>query len=212
VSEASTVQWTPSPRQYKITYVVTAETRDRLGELAHEARSADVRLDNAVAARILDGATQVEVARILGVSQSAVSQTLRRRRERTIGPYWTIPVLAGRLARETGAAAPSILRSCAQFVSDFRRIGDPIDREAALGTPEATGAQRLDCLVAGLADREARRAGLATPEWAVSARYDLFPSWFVTSSAGLTAWLLRVTPPEFSARGVFLDPSELESV
>ena len=192
--------------------MTTMETRDRLGELAREARAADVRLDNAIASRILGGSTQVEVARILGVSQSAVSQTLRRRRERTIGPFWTIPVLAARLARETGAATPSILRSCAQFVSDFRRMSDTLDREAALGAPEATGSQRLDCLVAGLADYEARLAGLSTPEWAVSARYDLFPSWFVTSSAGLTARLLRVTPPEFSARGVFLDPSELESV
>jgi transcriptional regulator with XRE-family HTH domain len=192
--------------------MTTVETRVRLSELAHEARAADVRLDNAVAARILDGATQVEVARILGVSQSAVSQMLRRRRERTIGPYWTIPVLAGRLASQPGATTSRVLRSCAQFVSDFRRLSDPLDLEAALGAPEATGEKRLDCLVAGLADCEARRASLATPEWAVSARYDLFPSWFVTSSAGLTAWLLRVTPPEFSARGVFLDPSELESV
>ncbi len=195
-----------------MTYIMTIETTDYLGELAREARLADVRLQNAVAARILDGATQVDVARSLGVSQSAVSQTLRRRRERTIGASWTIPVLAARLASAPGMSTSNVLRSCAQFVSDSRSLNDPIAMEAALGAPESTGLQRLDCLVAGLADYEAHRAGLATPAWTVSPRYDLFPSWFVTSSATLVAWVMRVTPPEFSARGVFLDPSELESV
>lgn len=191
---------------------MTTSTLEPLRDLANQSRAADTRLENAIAANILSGVTQVEVARALGISQSAVSQTLRRRRERTVGAYWTIPVLASRLAVTVEISNSNILRSCAQFVSDFHQITNPIDQESALGAPESTGHQRFDCLVASLADYEARRAGLDTPPWTVSARYDMFPSWFVTSTSSLVAYLMSVTPPEFSVRGVFLDPRDLESV
>jgi hypothetical protein len=191
---------------------MTISTLDPLRDLANLSRTADTRLENAIAANILSGVTQVEVARALGVSQSAVSQTLRRRRERTIGAYWTIPVLASRLAATSDTSNSNVLRSCAQFASDFSHITDPVEQEAALGAPEGTGQQRLDCLVAGIADYKARQAGLETPPWTVNARYDMFPSWFITSASGLMAYLMSVTPPEFSVRGVFLDPRDLESV
>jgi len=191
---------------------MTTSTLVLLRELVDQSRVVEARLGNSIAEAILDGTSQVDVAQALGVSQSAVSQMLSRRRERTIGPYWTIPVLANHLRANRGMSSHGVIRACAQFVEDYRRISNPVDREVALGAPEPTGEQRLDCLIAGLSDYEARRSGLETPSWTVSDRYILFPSWFIVPSDGLKAWVMQVSPPEFTCRGVFLDPRDLESV
>src|SRR5690606_19837904 len=142
-------------------------TAPLLKDLDRQARAATVRRDNAVAQAVLEGSTQAEVASALGITQPAVSQMLRHRRNRTLGPYWTIPVTVAQVANAASGSSANIMRCCAQFVADFRRLTDPIDQEQALGAPDSTGEQRLDCLIAGLADHEARRAGLGTPPWTI---------------------------------------------
>ena len=185
---------------------------ERVQGLADRSETLAMELEDLAVEALLDGASQVEVAASLGVSQPAVSQMLQRRRRRTVGPYWTIPVLAGHLRGRRGLSDGDVVRACAQFSDDFRHLDTPLDRRAALGTPEPTGNRRVDCLIAGLADYEARRAGVPTPAWAVSTRYTLFPSWFLVPRDGLKAWVMAQTPPEFEARGVFLDPRDLDSI
>ncbi|MBN2177790.1 MAG: hypothetical protein JW722_09110 [Demequinaceae bacterium] len=203
-------RWTSKVTSYKLTYM--SVTLDRIHDAAVRSQTLAMELEDLAVEALLDGASQSEVAASLGVSQPAVSQMLHRRRNRTIGPYWTVPVLAGYLRDKKRESDNTIIRACAQFSADFRRLGDPTDRRVALGTPEPTGDRRIDCLIAGLADYEARRAGIETPAWATSERYDLFPSWFLAPTDGLKAWAMSQTPPEFECRGVFLDPRDLESV
>jgi hypothetical protein len=185
---------------------------ERVTHAALTSRLAAARRDSAVVEALLDGATQLEVSRAAGVSQAAVSQIVARRRTKTLGAAWTIAVLAGYLKEHSHLSTNEVVRACAQFSSDFRSLTDGIDREIALGAPEPTGDARRDALIAGLADYEAWRVGLPTPEWALSARYNGFPSWFLAPTDGLKAWVMRHTPPQFAVRGVYLDLADLESV
>ncbi len=170
------------------------------------------RRDSMIAAALLHGERQADVADAAGISQSAVSQMMRRRRSAAIGSRWTIPVLAAALKDRPDASMNEVVRACAQFSSDFRALTLPGDREVALGAPERIGVDHLDALVAGLADYEAWRVGLPTPAWSLSPRYSMFPSWFAAPTDGLKAWVMRHTPPQFSVRGVFIDARDLESM
>ena len=181
-------------------------------DAARGARIATARRDSAVATALLHGATQADVARAAGVSQPAISQVIARRRARTLGAAWTIPVLAAHLQDHPEDSANEVVRACAQFSSDFRALTDPVEQEIALGAPTPTGVERLDALVAGLADYEAWRAHVPTPAWTISPRYTMFPSWIVAPTEGLKAWVVRHTPPQFAVRGVYLDSRDLESV
>lgn len=185
---------------------------ERVSLASSAARLASIRRENAIAAALLDGHSQVHVAAAAAISQPAVSQIVQRRRRATIGAYWTIPFLAGHLHDNPHFTMNEKVRACSQFSSDFRKISDPVEREIALGAPELIGVPHLDSLVAGLADYEAWRVGLPTPEWALSSRYNIFPSWFAAPTDGLKAFVMRRTPPQFSVRGVFIDAADLESV
>lgn len=206
----SRTHWTSSALGYNLCYM--SDTLVRVASAERDARLAVVRRDSVIAAALLDGARQVDVSFAAGISQPAISQMMKRRGSHTIGARWTIPVLAKHLRTHEGYSTNEMVRACAQFSSDFRRLVDPIDREVALGAPEATGVPHLDSLVAGLADYEAWRAGLQTPAWAQSSRYAVFPSLFLAPTEGLKAWVVRHTPPQFSVRGVYIDKRDLESV
>lgn len=166
----------------------------------------------AIAGALLDGARQADVAEAAGVSQSAISQIMKRRRSARIGSHWSIPVLAAHLKDNPQFSLNETVRACAQFASDFRALADPVDQQIALGAPERVGVDHLDALVAGLADYEAWRANLPSPQWTLSSRYSMFPSWFAAPTDGLKAWVMRHTPPHFAVRGVFIDARDLESV
>lgn len=168
--------------------------------------------DSAIAAALLDGERQVDIATAAGISQSAVSQIIKRRRAAALGSRWTIPVLGGYLRDNPTFSLNEVVRACAQFSNDFRGLTDPNEQEFALGAPERIGRAHLDALVAGLADFEAWRAGIPAPAWTVSSRYSMFPSWFAVPTDGLKAWVMLHTPPQFSVRGVFIDARDLESV
>lgn len=188
---------------------------DRLASVvsaARHARLAAVRRDSAIATALLEGATQVDVARAAGVTQPAISQVLARRRSHTLGASWTIPVLAAHLEEHPKYSVNEVVRACAQFSSDFRTLADPLDQEIALGAPQSSHAPRVDALIAGLADYEAWHAHLATPAWTISHRYSSAPSWILAPVEGLKAWVIRHTPPQFAVRGVYLDARDLDSV
>jgi transcriptional regulator with XRE-family HTH domain len=167
---------------------------------------------SAIAAALLDGARQADVAEAAGVSQSAISQAMKRRRSARIGSRLTIPVLAAHLKDNPQFSLNEVVRACAQFSTDFRALPDLADRQIALGAPEKIGVEHLDALVAGLADYEAWRVNISSPDWTLSSRYSMFPSWFAAPTDGLKAWVMRHTPPQFAVRGVFIDERDLESV
>lgn len=187
--------------------------------LLHDVATADLELnralnrrDSAIAAALLDGIRQVDVAAAANVSQPAISQIMKRRRTALLGSRWTIPVLAAHLHDNPDLSLNEVVRACAQFSSDFRALDSPVEQVIALSAPERIRREHLDALIAGLADYEAWRTGLSTPSWAVSSRYSMFPSWFAAPTDGLKAWAMRHTPPQFSVRGVFIDSRDLESV
>ena len=103
------------------------------------------------------------------------------------------------------------LRWVAQAVTDVRSLTNKQDIGAFFSAPETTGSTQWDTLIAGVAEREARRAGVVLPSWCISTG-PLVPFWFVTRTPGLEAYALAHTPTELRIRGVFLDAAELESV
>ena len=125
----------------------------------------------------------------------------------------TIPRLAADVRRYLKEGDRSMaLRWVAQAVQDVRSLSDHRDLAVFFARPWSTGSRQWDALIAGVAEREARRAGIEAPEWTRSPLFRLRRMWFVTEVEGLHAYALAHTPPELAIRGVFLDETELESV
>lgn len=99
-----------------------------------------------------------------------------------------------------------------QAICDFRALADDADRERFLAGEPDTGDVRWDALIAGVAEREARRAGLSPPRWTAETRYILDQWWFLSPTDSLRAYSLLHTPAELAIRNVYVDERSLESV
>lgn len=160
--------------------------------------------------------SQRAVARQLGISQSAIAQRLSGyQSDYDHTPLETMASLAGEISDATAsgtATLSTMLRLIAQAVSDFRSLTHPHDQRHFLREPPRTGDQRWDALLAGVAAREARRAGVPIPRWTTRSERFLDRAWFPSPTPGLRAMAFAASPADLAIRNVYLDPAEWESI
>lgn len=166
--------------------------------------------------RAAQESSQRALARSLGISQSAIAQRLRGyESDYDTQPLETLNSLASdiRLVLESGTGSlPTLLRIVAQGISDFRSLSQAHDQRFFLREPASTGDRQWDALLAAVAAREARLAGIAIPRWTTKPGYFLDRAWFPTETAGLRAMAFAASPADFAVRNVYLDPAGLESI
>jgi predicted transcriptional regulator len=159
--------------------------------------------------------SQRALASELGISQPAIAQRLKGYESAYDNEaLYTLTTVSTDIAQQLkgNESLSAILRTLAQAITDFRSLRLAHDQRYFLRSPDTTGDPRFDALIAGLAEREARRAGVRAPLWTKNDAYVLSEAWFVTDVPGLRAMIFRDSPPEFALRNVYLDPRELESV
>jgi DNA-binding transcriptional LysR family regulator len=160
--------------------------------------------------------SQRALARSLGISQSAIAQRLRGyESDYDTQPVETLNSLASdiRLVLESDTGSlPTLLRIVAQGISDFRSLSQAHDQRFFLREPPSTGDRQWDALLAAVAAREARLAGIAIPRWTTKPAYFLDRAWFPTETVGLRAMAFAASPADFAVRNVYLDSAGLESI
>jgi transcriptional regulator with XRE-family HTH domain len=160
--------------------------------------------------------SQRALAAHLGVSQSAIAQRLRGyESDYETQALETLATTAQNLRESFATAHDSLstrLRLVAQAISDFRSLTKPHDQRYFLREPKSTGDTRWDVLLAGVAAREARRAGLPIPRWTTEPGRFCDRAWFPTETPSLRPMAFAASPADFAVRNVYLDPAELESI
>lgn len=160
--------------------------------------------------------SQRALAKSLGISQSAIAQRLRGyESDYDTQPLETLNSLASdiRLVLESNTTSlPTLLRIVAQGISDFRSLSHAHDQRFFLREPASTGDRQWDALLAAVAAREARLAGIAIPRWTTKRHYFLDHAWFPTETPGIRAMAFAASPADFGIRNIYLDPQELESI
>jgi hypothetical protein len=182
--------------------------------LEHETHARDeVRRQLSMARRHM---SQRALAAQLGISQPAIAQRLGGyESDYETRPLETLPSLAEHIRHSLAAKGESLsarLRFVAQGISDFRSLTHPHDQRFFLREPASTGEPRWDALLAGVAAREARHAGLPIPRWTMTPTKFCDRAWFPTETPSLRAMAFAASPADLAIRNVYLDPAELESV
>ncbi len=126
----------------------------------------------------------------------------------------TIPATAAAIradVRSGQASTSDTLRYVRETINNASFVVDnDLDRAAFFAEPSTTGDQRWDALLAGVVDHLARRHQFEPPTWTASR--SVIPFWFVGSTPALHAYAYAHSPAPLANRGVFIDPSDLESV
>jgi hypothetical protein len=99
-------------------------------------------------------------------------------------------------------------RLLAEFLEEYRHEPVPSRFELLVEEPAATGDERWNVLLAGLAEHLAARDGRGGPTWAEGRRLDAIWFPFDTPAARVDAFVHA--PASFRRRGVFVAPQELE--
>jgi hypothetical protein len=99
-------------------------------------------------------------------------------------------------------------RLVAEFLEEYRHESAPSRSDLLLEEPAATGDERWDVLLAGLAEHLAARDGWGGPAWSEDRRLDVIWFPFDTPAARVDAFVHA--PAAFRRRGVFVAPQELE--
>lgn len=183
------------------------------------------------------GMSQSAVGRRMGTSQPAVARmenagadprlgTVQRYAdavgvniEVTASDRPDVPAVAQAIAEElAGDHFDTAWRHVLQLMDDLRRTDAGTLARALRKEPERTGDPRFDAVIAAVCERAARRAGVATPGWTAAPSRFLEVWWFPVEDVvgrlptGLACYAFASSPPEFAARGIFIDPATLESV
>ncbi len=160
--------------------------------------------------------SQRALAAQLGISQPAIAQRLAGyESDYETRALETLPSLADNIRQSLAAKGESLstrLRLVAQGMSDFRSLTRPHDQRFFLREPSSTGDPRWDALLAGVAAREARQAGLPIPRWTMAPTKFCDRAWFPTETPSLRAMAFMASPADLAIRNVYLDPAELESL
>ena len=123
-------------------------------------------------------------------------------------PVWEAAYAVGEALRISDE--PHAWRQIIQLADDLARESAPLKIALAVTPPESTGSPRFDAFIAGLT--EYRLRGLPCPDWVHDPALTLADEWDVESLPALRGAARDVTPDEFSKRGIFVDPRELESL
>lgn len=160
--------------------------------------------------------TQRALAAHLGISQPAIAQRLRGyTSDYDTRPLETMQSCSRSIKEDLISPQGNLstrLRLIAQGITDFRSLTQPHDQRFFLREPESTGDLRWDALLAGVAAREARKAGLPIPRWTQTPTRFCDRPWFPTETPSLRATAFAASPADLAIRNVYLDPAELESI
>ena len=101
-----------------------------------------------------------------------------------------------------------------EFLDEVDRFARRADDVAPLiaAEPPATGSERLDALLAAVAEHVAHHHGAPRPDWCVRPERFLEAFWFVLANPAYDAVAVRDSPAAFRRRGVLVPPSFLERV
>lgn len=102
------------------------------------------------------------------------------------------------------------LRILARALADLHALDTPADRTAFLAGPPSTGDHRWDALLAAAVARACRHLDLPAPAWTRTPALAVW--WFPVFDPVLAARTMQRTPPDFAARGIWLDATALEVV
>ncbi|MCB0974385.1 MAG: hypothetical protein KDB86_07490 [Actinobacteria bacterium] len=118
---------------------------------------------------------------------------------------------AAGLRRDLGSGADhgQMLRRIRELVSNVDQL-DAADWDLFSAEPPTTGHRGWDAALAGAVDWCADRLGMQRPTW--TAHRNAEPWLFVGSTKALHAYAFAFSPPQFSFKGVFLDPDDLVTV
>ncbi len=126
----------------------------------------------------------------------------------------TVPACAARIRRDLRAGErdnAALLRHVAQMLSHAAHVDDDLDVAAFVSEPSTTGDRRWDTLLAAAVERlVARRAWGDPPTWTNAE--PLATCWFVGRNRTLHAYAFAHSPAAMHARGIMVDPADLESV
>ena len=124
----------------------------------------------------------------------------------------TAPALSASLRKAVreGWSTTDRLRLVREMRSNFRHVETQADRDVFFAEPSTTGDARWDALAAGNVENIALRAGLPVPEWSRGHALPFF--WFVGEMPAMHAYDFAHSPLSMQARGVMIDPADLESV
>lgn len=179
------------------------------------------------------GLTQAQVARATGTSPSNVSayevgsktpsEATAARIEAAIEAggsspihvhaLLTVPACAAAIRKDLRGGRRSngeMLRHVAEMRSHARKLREPADIRAFFAAPSTTGDRRWDTLVAAAVEDLAGQLGIQPPAW--TDQPPLGTCWFVGSNPRLHAYAFARSPAALHARGIMLDPADLESV
>lgn len=147
------------------------------------------------------------LARLMAVIEAGVDSPIHR------AMLLTVPAAAAAIRsdlRTGGVATGDTLRFVREMVNNAAFVVDsPVDRAAFFAEPSTTGDRRWDALLAGVTEMLARRHGFEVPAW--TSDRSVLPFWFAGSTAALHAYAYAHSPGALAARGVFIDPADLES-
>jgi transcriptional regulator with XRE-family HTH domain len=173
--------------------------------------------------------TQIELERLSGVRQTAISRAERGHQDLTVAALerlvhatgWRITVLptqGGSVADAADACHQHLdagsedgaYRAVIQL-ADWLASEHGAERVALTVTPPApTGDIRYDAFIAGVVEHRLNEESLPYPKWLpTSAR--LAEQWFVDISSTDDPAVTASTPPALLARGVVIDAAELVS-
>jgi hypothetical protein len=104
----------------------------------------------------------------------------------------------------------------------WRLVGEVLDDEK-VGTleetaivvadhPARTGDDRVDALMAALAEHLSLRRQIPAPGWTEDSTRVSRPWWFVAESRDWIPTSLRESPPSFARRGIFVTAGALERI
>lgn len=180
-------------------------------------------------ARRSAGLTLREVARVTGTSESNVSAyerntkraghaTLRRltaaldvASDSVIYRHrlTTAASTAAGLRRDVkaGSSHSVSLRRLRELIGNSDEISTDSDWALFAAEPSTTGDPRWDAALAGAVDWCADRLGRERPHWTRTRAAE--PWLFIGSTPALHALAFAASPPQFSTKGVFVDPDDL---
>lgn len=124
----------------------------------------------------------------------------------------TAPALSASLRKaiRDGWTTTDRLRLVREMRSNARHVNAPVDWAAFVTEPSTTGDARWDALAAANVENLAWKAGVTVPEWTRGHALPFF--WFVGEMRAMHAYDFAHSPMSMQARGVMIDPADLESV
>jgi transcriptional regulator with XRE-family HTH domain len=182
------------------------------------------------ATRVGTRITQIQLERLSGVKQAAISRAEQGRQDLTVSALsrlvhaagWRLTVLpthSGSVAEAADTCRQQLAAGSEEGayraviqLADWLADEHGAERVALTVTPPApTGDRRYDAFIAGVTEHRLLEESLPLPKW-LATTTQLEEHWFVDAVSVGDPEVESATPPALSVRGVMIDAAELVSV